>query len=102
MERVIGGLNESIRTLRRQVELLEHSRRTGLRVAEQEAAHREPNAILQSSNPQTRSTMSRLFVLAQAASTVDPNAIGVSITSLIGSLGAAGAAVAGFAGFFGF
>ena len=38
--------------------------------------------------------MSGLFVLAQAASTVDPNTIGVSITSLIGSLGAAGAAVA--------
>jgi flagellar hook-basal body complex protein FliE len=38
--------------------------------------------------------MSGLSVLTQAASTVDPNAIGVSITSLIGSLGAAGAAVA--------
>ncbi len=38
--------------------------------------------------------MNGLFVLAQAATTVDPNSIGVSITSLIGSLGAAGAAVA--------
>lgn len=38
--------------------------------------------------------MNGLFVFAQAAATVDPNAIGVSITSLIGSLGAAGAAVA--------
>ncbi len=38
--------------------------------------------------------MSGLFVLAQAANAADPNAIGVSITSLIGSLGAAGAAVA--------
>lgn len=38
--------------------------------------------------------MSCLPVFAQAASTVDPNAIGVSITSLVGSLGAAGAAVA--------
>ena len=38
--------------------------------------------------------MNGLFVLAQAAAIVDPNAIGVSITSLIGSLGAAGAAVA--------
>jgi len=38
--------------------------------------------------------MNGLFVLAQAATNVDPNAIGVSITSLIGSLGAAGAAVA--------
>ncbi len=38
--------------------------------------------------------MNGLFVLAQAAGTVDPNAIGVSITSVIGSLGAAGAAVA--------
>ncbi len=34
------------------------------------------------------------FLLAQAAANVDPNAIGVSVTSLIGSLGAAGAAVA--------
>ena len=34
------------------------------------------------------------FLLAQAAVNVDPNAIGVSVTSLIGSLGAAGAAVA--------
>ena len=38
--------------------------------------------------------MSGLYVLAQAAGVVDPNTIGVSITSLIGSLGAAGAAVA--------
>ena len=38
--------------------------------------------------------MNDLLVLAQAAPNVDPNAIGVSITSLIGSLGAAGAAVA--------
>jgi flagellar hook-basal body complex protein FliE len=38
--------------------------------------------------------MSGLSVLAQAAGTVDPNTIGVSITSLLGSLGAAGAAVA--------
>ena len=38
--------------------------------------------------------MNGLLVFAQAAATVDPNAIGVSITSLIGSLGAAGAAVA--------
>ena len=38
--------------------------------------------------------MSGLSVLAQAAGVVDPNTIGVSITSLIGSLGAAGAAVA--------
>ena len=38
--------------------------------------------------------MNGLFVLAEAATVVDPNAIGVSITSLIGSLGAAGAAVA--------
>jgi hypothetical protein len=38
--------------------------------------------------------MSGLSVVAQAAGVVDPNTIGVSITSLIGSLGAAGAAVA--------
>lgn len=38
--------------------------------------------------------MQGIFMLAQAATTVDPNAIGVSVTSLIGSLGAAGAAVA--------
>jgi DNA anti-recombination protein RmuC len=38
--------------------------------------------------------MSGLFALAQAMNTGDGNAIGVSITSLIGSLGAAGAAVA--------
>ncbi len=39
--------------------------------------------------------MNALFVLAQAVSSIaDANAIGVSITSLIGSLGAAGAAVA--------
>ena len=38
--------------------------------------------------------MSGLSVLAQAAGVVDPNTIGVSATSLIGSLGAAGAAVA--------
>src|SRR5262249_48161219 len=38
--------------------------------------------------------MNGLLVLAQAATNVDPNAIGVSITSLLGSLGAAGAAVA--------
>jgi flagellar hook-basal body complex protein FliE len=38
--------------------------------------------------------MNGLFVLAQAAANVDPNAIGVSITSVVGSLGAAGAAVA--------
>lgn len=34
------------------------------------------------------------ILLAQAAANVDPNALGVSVTSLIGSLGAAGAAVA--------
>jgi hypothetical protein len=38
--------------------------------------------------------MNGLFLLAQAATNVDPNAIGVSVTSLVGSLGAAGAAVA--------
>lgn len=38
--------------------------------------------------------MNGLFVLAQAAVNADPNAIGVSITSVVGSLGAAGAAVA--------
>jgi flagellar hook-basal body complex protein FliE len=38
--------------------------------------------------------MNSLFLLAQAATNVDPNAIGVSVTSLVGSLGAAGAAVA--------
>jgi hypothetical protein len=38
--------------------------------------------------------MSGLLVLAQAANIIDPNTIGVSVTSLIGSLGAAGAAVA--------
>jgi DNA anti-recombination protein RmuC len=38
--------------------------------------------------------MTDLSLLAQAANAADPNAIGVSITSLIGSLGAAGAAVA--------
>jgi hypothetical protein len=37
--------------------------------------------------------MYSLTVLAQALSPVDANAVGVSITSLIGSLGAAGAAV---------
>src|SRR5690348_16885699 len=38
--------------------------------------------------------MNGLFVLAQAVNNIDPNAIGVSITSVVGSLGAAGAAVA--------
>src|SRR5262245_56201775 len=38
--------------------------------------------------------MTNLFLYAQAANAVDPNAVGISITSLIGSLGAAGAAVA--------
>ncbi len=38
--------------------------------------------------------MNGLISFAQAASTIDPSAVGVSITSLIGSLGAAGAAVA--------
>ncbi len=38
--------------------------------------------------------MRGLYILAQAAGSVDSNAIGVSVTSLIGSLGAAGAAVA--------
>jgi DNA repair exonuclease SbcCD ATPase subunit len=38
--------------------------------------------------------MNGLSILAQVAGAIDPNAIGVSITSLIGSLGAAGAAVA--------
>ena len=38
--------------------------------------------------------MNSLSVLAQAANIVDPGAVGVSITSLLGSLGAAGAAVA--------
>ncbi len=39
--------------------------------------------------------MNDLLLIAQAAPAVaDPNAIGVSITSLVGSLGAAGAAVA--------
>lgn len=38
--------------------------------------------------------MSDILMFAQAATNVDPNAIGVSITSLVGSLGAAGAAVA--------
>jgi hypothetical protein len=37
--------------------------------------------------------MNSMIVLAQAMSSVDANAVGVSITSLIGSLGAAGAAV---------
>jgi hypothetical protein len=38
--------------------------------------------------------MNALSMLSQAASTSDPGAVGVSITSLIGSFGAAGAAVA--------
>jgi hypothetical protein len=38
--------------------------------------------------------MTGVFALAQAAANVDPNAIGISVTNLIGSLGAAGAAVA--------
>jgi hypothetical protein len=38
--------------------------------------------------------MNGLWVLAQAVNTVDSNATGVSITSLVGSMGAAGAAVA--------
>ncbi len=38
--------------------------------------------------------MNSIFFLAQSLTPVDSNAIGVSITSLIGSLGAAGAAVA--------
>jgi phosphoenolpyruvate-protein kinase (PTS system EI component) len=38
--------------------------------------------------------MSDLMIVAQAASAVDPSAVGISITSLLGSLGAAGAAVA--------
>src|SRR6516165_3341117 len=38
--------------------------------------------------------MNSLLILAQAANSVDPGTIGVSITSLLGSLGAAGAAVA--------
>jgi hypothetical protein len=38
--------------------------------------------------------MNGLLLLAQVTPNVDPNAIGVSVTSLIGSLGAAGAAVA--------
>jgi prefoldin subunit 5 len=37
--------------------------------------------------------MNDLLVLAQAVNAVDANAVGVSITSLVGSLGAAGAAV---------
>jgi flagellar hook-basal body complex protein FliE len=37
--------------------------------------------------------MNSLIVLAQAVNSLDANAVGVSITSLIGSLGAAGAAV---------
>jgi hypothetical protein len=38
--------------------------------------------------------MAHLFLLAQNIGPVDPGAVGVSVTSLIGSLGAAGAAVA--------
>jgi prefoldin subunit 5 len=38
--------------------------------------------------------MTGVFAIAQAAANVDPNAIGISVTNLIGSLGAAGAAVA--------
>jgi len=38
--------------------------------------------------------MNALSILSQAANTVDPGSVGVSITSLIGSFGAAGAAVA--------
>jgi prefoldin subunit 5 len=37
--------------------------------------------------------MNSMLVLAQVAGAVDPNSVGVSVTSLIGSLGAAGAAV---------
>jgi hypothetical protein len=37
--------------------------------------------------------MSGLMVLAQTVNSLDANAVGVSITSLVGSLGAAGAAV---------
>src|SRR5580700_5348129 len=37
--------------------------------------------------------MKNLMIFAQAANTIDPSAVGVSITSLVGSLGAAGAAV---------
>jgi hypothetical protein len=38
--------------------------------------------------------MTDFSTIAQAAANVDPNAIGISVTNLIGSLGAAGAAVA--------
>jgi len=38
--------------------------------------------------------MTALSFLSQAANTVDPGSVGVSVTSLLGSLGAAGAAVA--------
>ena len=38
--------------------------------------------------------MNNPMVFAQAANTIDASAVGVSITSLVGSLGAAGAAVA--------
>jgi phosphoenolpyruvate-protein kinase (PTS system EI component) len=38
--------------------------------------------------------MNGLMILGQATNTIDTGAVGVSITSLIGSLGAAGAAVA--------
>jgi hypothetical protein len=37
--------------------------------------------------------MNAFFVLAQAANSIDSGAVGVSITSVLGSLGAAGAAV---------
>jgi hypothetical protein len=37
--------------------------------------------------------MGDFFVLAEAASSIEPGTVGVSITSLLGSLGAAGAAV---------
>ena len=38
--------------------------------------------------------MSDLMFVAQAANSIDPSTVGISITSLLGSLGAAGAAVA--------
>jgi prefoldin subunit 5 len=38
--------------------------------------------------------MTAFIAIAQAAVNVDPNAVGISVTNLIGSLGAAGAAVA--------
>ena len=93
-EEAINESRATIAALRRQVNHLERMRQTGLWVAEQESAFRELKTVLASSSRQGGATMNGLIDLCASRELHgQQRAVGVSITSVLGSLGAAGAAV---------